>query len=74
MVILFLSLFAETWLNFSLLGSVFEVVHDAPFFQELILNFFYWNLGNVILAVITASVIFVEKERILWRIRNVSST
>ena len=72
--ILFISVFAEAFLNFSLLGSVFDIVHEAPFFQGVILNFFYWNLANVILVVITVSVMFVEKEQTVWRTKTISST
>jgi len=67
LAVLFSSIFLETLLNFSLMRSVFDVVHQISFFQDLILNFFWWNLVNVFLAVIGSCVWFVEKERNLWR-------
>ncbi len=72
-LILFLSIFIETFLNFSLLGSVFDVVHQASFFRGVILNFFWWNLANVFLVVVTVSLAFIEKERTIWRAKSISS-
>jgi hypothetical protein len=72
-LILFLSIFMETFLNFSFLGSVFDVVHQASFFRGVILNFFWWNLANVFLVVVTVSLAFIEKERTIWRAKSISS-
>jgi len=69
---LFISIFLETLLNFSMLGSVFDVVHQASFFQGVILNFFWWDLANVFLVVLALSVYFIEKERARWRGKTVS--
>jgi hypothetical protein len=73
LLVLFSSIFLETLLNFSLLGSVFDVVHQVAFFRGVILNFFWWNLANVFLVVIAACVRFIEKERSMWRTKSISS-
>lgn len=71
--VLFSSILLETLLNFSELGSVYETVHQATFFQGVILDYFWWNLANVLLIVTAISALFIEKERAVWRTKSISS-
>lgn len=70
LIVFFSSTFLETLLNYSLLGSVLDVVHQVSFFQRLILNFFWWNLANVLLVVIFTCVWFIERQRNIWRAQS----